>query len=543
MMPSLRAMRPERLLLLLAFAPSCVSPEASDTDTSSELAVGLPIDSAANAQIVGSSSDHRWVVYGTDCGSDDTRLKLYDTLTTLTTELGRGLPCQPGGIQFSPDGLLVAFGDGSGHVNVHSALWQRTVSVSREGMSTIGVVWNPTSQWFIVASADPNQPLGATLDAWDATLSTRTKIADHAFFSPFGPGPANVEFSPDGLRLLYLADIAGGPFSGTLKIWNRVNSTSTTLATGVAFAGYAVRADWKYVAYLRDAVATMPGSPETSGNLVLQNLITGAPRLLETAKVARPVGFANETLLYTVSTGLDQPIVLRAHDALTALTATVDSGVVGSFRPNIVAISADGLRVAYTRNLDQANYSAELRVARTTPPFTATTVNAHAIPFGAYGWLGSSVAYLHDASASFPGSAIGSLSIWNGTSSRTLARDVSEIGLRFDGTDLLFLDHYDMAGAKGDLRAYSTLTDSTRLVGRDAWAMSIQRVGVNAGYLQVMPATDPSAPPKTRLRISRLTGTPHNTLVSPDAVGSFALGYLGRVIFATEDGVYDALAL
>jgi hypothetical protein len=524
--------------------PACVTaPDDTDTDTTSELAVALPIAKATNSMIVGSSSDRRWVVYATECGTDDTRLELYDTLTTLTTELGRGLPCQPGGIQFSPDGLLVAFGDGFGHVQVHSAVWQRTVSVSRDGLSTIGIVWSPTSQWFVVASADATQPLGATLDAWDATLATPTKIADHAFFSPFGPGPANVEFSPDGARLLYLGDVEAPPYSGTLKIWHRATATASTLATDVAIAGYAVRADWKYVAYLRDAVATTSGSPDSSGNLVLRNLITNATRTLETAKVARPMGFANETLLYTVATAPNDPFILRAHDAVTALTATLDSGVVAGFRPNIVAISADGSRVAYTRNFDASAYAAELRVARTTPPFTATTVDAHAIPFNAYGWVGSSLAYLHDASATFPGAAIATLSVWSGQSARTIARDVSEIGLRFDGSDLLFLDDYNMAAATGDLRVYSALTNSTRLVGQDAWAMSIQRNAVNAGYLQVMPATDPSAPPATRLRISRLFGVPHNVLVSPKSVSSFALGYLGRVIYATDDGVYDALAL
>ena len=539
-------MKLERLLLAFALFPACVAPDDgvdADTETTSELATAVPIDTAASAQILGSSGDRRWVVYGTDCGTNDARIKLYDTLTTLTTELASGLPCQPGTIQFSPDGMLAAFGDGWGHVKVHSALWQRTVDVSREGSSTIGVVFSPNSQWFVVATADANQPLGATLDAWDATLSTQTKVADGAFFSPFGPGPSNVEFSPDGGRLLYLGNISTAPFSGSLKIWDHAFGTTTTLATNVAFAGYAVRSDWKYVAYLRDVTATMPGSPETSGNLEIRNLYTGLSRRLETGKVARPVGFANETLLYTIATAPGEPFTLRAHDAFTTATATIDTGVVAGFRPQIVAVSPDGTRVAYARNLDPAAYSGELRVARTTAPFTAVTVDAHAIPFNTYGWLGSSLAYLHDATATFPGAAIATLSVWNGSSTRKIADDVSEIGLRYDGSELLFLDHYDMAGAKGDLRSYNAITGATRLVGHDAWVMSVQRNTVNAGYLQVMPATDPSAPPAMRLHLSRLFGTPRNVLVSRDAVTSFALGYFGRVIYATEDGVFDALAL
>src|SRR5262245_27750858 len=121
-----------RWLLALLPLAGCIDGEALDSE-SSELAVRSKIDAAHGAMIVGTSSDRRFVAYGTECdaGDDRTAIKLYDTITTTITELDRGTPCQPGAVMFSPDGWLVAFGDGFGHLKVHDALWNRTVSVSR----------------------------------------------------------------------------------------------------------------------------------------------------------------------------------------------------------------------------------------------------------------------------------------------------------------------------------------------------------------------------------------------------------------------------
>ncbi|MDB4963600.1 MAG: hypothetical protein JWP01_3599 [Myxococcales bacterium] len=541
----------KRFLMVAALAAGCAEAENLDSGTT-ELAFGIDIDASPGSMILGSSTDRRWIAYGTECdaGDERTRIKLYDTMTTFTTELDQGVPCQPGAVVFSPDGWLVAFGDGQGHLKVHDALWHRTVSVSREGLSTIGVVFSPDSQWFVVASADLEQQLGTTLDAWESDLTTHVQIDTHAFFSPFGPGPSNLEFSPDSQRLLYLGDLGGFPPLGTLKIWQHDTGTTRVLATGVPATTYAIRADWQYVAYLRDATVTTPDAPTFVGTFVVRHLATNQTRVIETAKNVRPLGFAGDKLLYAVY-GAPTPVApldLKAHHLVHASTTVIDSGVFAGYGPNPIAISPDGSRVAYTRNLDQLTFTAELRVANTVSPAQPRTIAPRVIPINAYGWLdgGRKLAYLHDPTSTFVGATTGTLSAWDaaGHGVVQLGQDVTQIGLAFDstGSELVFAGNYDMAQATGDLRAWNARSGAKRLLGRDAAVISVQRSPDlrTAGYLQLQePPTDDS-PPGTLLRISRIVGL-QRTIRVDENVTSFAMGWFGRVVYTTSTGVVDAI--
>ncbi len=544
-------MKPSCLLLALLPLASCIDGEQLDTE-SSELAVRRTIDAADGAMILGTSSDRRFVAYGTECdaGDDRTAIKLYDTITTAITELDRGTPCQPGAVVFSPDGWLVAFGDGFGHLQVHDSLWKRTVTVSRGELSTIGIVFSPDSQWFVVAGAE-EQPLGATLEAWDADLTTHVEIAQHAMFSPFAIGPQNIQISEDSQRLLFLGDLAGagGPPTGTLKIWNRATTATRTIATGVA-VGYSVRSDWRYVAYVTDVAATPAGPFPPSGDLIARDLVTNQKRTIANDVPAMPLGFAGDRLLYGIYGATpNDGLTLASHDLAHATTVTVDTHVFAGYGPNAVAITPDGSRIAYTRNFDPMQFAAELRVVRTANLAQPRTIAARVVPVGAYGWLdgGSTLGFLRDPTSTFPGATMGTLAAWRADSGATitLGTEVTQIGLAFDpaSSELLFTSAYDMSLAAGDLRAWSTRTDATRLLDRKVAVMSVQKSpdGALAGYLTLRPDPSNEVPPSTRLRVSRILG-PQRTVAVGSDVTSLSVGWLGRVVYTTGSGVFDAVA-
>lgn len=538
-----------RLTLLAvssALAGCAVTPADDVTAGAADLSVHRQIDPAPAAAILATSADRRWVAYGAACTAAAPVLRLYDEASGTATELAEGIPCRPGAVTFSPDGSLLAFGDGAGHVFVHDALADRTALVSRPEGHTIGLAFSPDSQWFVVATAEP-APLAATLDAWDRGLATHVAIAHGALYDPFAPPAQSLQFSPDGSGVVFLGALASPPPAGTLMRWTRADGQARAIAAGVPAGGYVVRDDGGAVAYLATSSAVPPTAAGPVGSLVALDLATGLERVIAVGVAATPLAFANGTLLYAVHGATSSaPVTLVACDLATGLTALVDTGVFAGPGASPIAVGPAGDRIAYARDYDPTHRTAELRVAAGVDFTLATTIAARAVPAGGYGWLagGGALGYLHDPSATAPGAAVGALGVWDAASatSHDLATDVAQAGLAFDAgaADLLFASGYDATSGAGALQAWSAATGATRLLAHHAEVGSAQQ-GPDATLAAFLALAPPDAAPGSRLDLAYLAGAPRTVQVAAP-VTSLSLGWYGRIVYTTDDGVYDAVA-
>ncbi|MFO0650333.1 MAG: hypothetical protein U0326_29185 [Polyangiales bacterium] len=101
------------------------------------------VERGDGAMIVGASADRRFVAYGVHCdrAAAPPRLRLLDAETGRRRTLAEGWTCQPGSVRFSPDGGVVVFG-GDGRLRAADTASGRVVTVSREGLSGIGVTFS-----------------------------------------------------------------------------------------------------------------------------------------------------------------------------------------------------------------------------------------------------------------------------------------------------------------------------------------------------------------------------------------------------------------
>ena len=499
-----------RALFLFVFSPLLAAcgggADAESVGTTGErLVVRAAIDPSPDAQVLGASGDRRWVAYGTSCDASDgtTAIKLLDDATGAVTELARGVSCMPGSVSFSPDGRLVTFGDGMGHLFAHDAWTGRTASVSRDGAPTIGIAFSPDARWFVVASlGDP--PFGAAIDAWDADLGAHAVVTESAAFNPFAPAGASVTFGADAESAVFV-DAPKAPMGiGTLVEWRRADRAKTTIAESVPPGAYALRDDGRRLAYLANAVAPSAPSPWMPGDSVVLDCATGRATTIERGVAANPLGWAGDVLVYDRSDTKSGPLVtLRAHDARRGATWTIDADVFASWGPGfVVAISPDHARVAYARGLDESTFTSELRVARLAPSAAPLTLATNAIPVQSYGWLdgGRALAFLHDPASTFPGAGSGTLSAWDATRGDVvdLGAGVTQIHFETHPTspELLFVANYDMTIAAGDLTSWNAETRATRVLGHEASVMSIARSpdGLYAGFLALTPDPDRRQP-------------------------------------------------
>jgi hypothetical protein len=169
----------------------------------------------------------------------------------------------------------------------------------------------------------------------------------------------------------------------------------------------------------------------------------------------------------------------------------------------------------------------------------------------AFGFVDRTLVYLHAATSTFPGAAVGSLAAWtpssNGTgngSTRQLGRDVTQVRLTLDRAAgrVLYLDHWDGGNAAGDLRRFNVRTGATALVAHDVFAMATELSpdGNMAGIITLGPQRDPGTPPPTTLKLAPLATNGALRTIEKD-VTTFTVGDGGRVVYATTAGLWSAL--
>lgn len=509
------------------------------------------LDATSGAQLVGASDDGRFVAYGAACDAGDARteLRLRDDATGRVRTLARGWSCLPGAVRFSPDGSLAVFGV-DGALRAADTRSGRVVTVSREGLSGIGVVFSPDSRWFAVASlGDPTA--GATLDAWEANLSTRVEVARGAFANPFGGGDAGLRVSPDGRALLFVGSVASPLPVGALTLWSHRERASRVVATGVPANAYAVTDDWRRVAAV-EGVRPGDGAPTPdalAGDLVVRDLATGRAQGIERTVTVSSVEFARGGAAVVYVTGgfpPGTPATLKAC-AVGARPVTLDAEVFPMFAPaRSVVVSPAGDAVAYAAAVDPARFVGDLRLARvpTTSTGSASVTVAREVVPGAFGYTrGGSLVHLHTPTATFP-VAVGTLSAWSPVTRATtrLGAGVAQVGTRIDAArdEVLFTSEYDVAQAAGTLRVWNGRT--TRTLAAHAAVMSWQQSpdGSRIAFLTVADAPLGEVPTVT-LRVAH-TRDDAPTVAVAEAVTSHRVSDAGLVRYTTDAGLFGAYA-
>ncbi|MDB4968730.1 MAG: hypothetical protein JWN44_4419 [Myxococcales bacterium] len=527
---------------LAAMLAGC-APPAPASETADPLTVAVRVDAAAGAQIVGYSADRRRVAYAAPCNPEPETaptLKIYDAQTGLVTTVGHIAHCAPS-LQFSPDGQLAAFPSSDGVIAVWSARTGTVATVSRPAVSGIAVVFAPDSRWLVVASAAETP--AAVLDAWDADLVHHVEVGANVYVNPFSANEA-VKISPDSTRLLYIGDLTTQLPLGNLKLWERAGNRTRTVGQNVP--GYLVSDDFRRIAYL-DGVHFIEGEPPSvwfHGRFVLERLDSGRVDVVERDAAAQPLLFAPDgTLVYIVGApgGPTADTTLETVVA-GAAPVVVDRGVFQGYGPATTVARADDGSLAYVAGFNPDTFSGELRVATGSRVRVAAR---DAVPM-TFGFVDRTLVYLHAATSTFPGAAVGSLAAWSldSGSSRELGRDVTQVRLTFDRAAgrVLYLDHWDAARAAGDLRRFTVRTGQTALVAHDVFAMVTQLSpdGASAGIVTLGPQHDPSTPPPTTLKLAPLGSTGAIRTIDKDTT-SFAVANGGRVVYTTNAGLFSAL--
>jgi hypothetical protein len=535
------------LALVAGCAPSPPTGESSDA-----LTIGVRLSAVADAQIVGASADRRRIAYAWPCTSDGRdappSLAMRDDWTGAVTMLGTIAHCAPGHVTFSADGNLASWPKSDGVAVAWNAHTGALSQVSRDGMHAIALSFSPDSRWLVVASTA--QPPTAYLDAWDADLTRHVEIGGGIYVNPFGPGSDLVQFSPDARRILYLGDVTTPYPIGTLTEWTRTSPTAgraRVLARGVA--AYVVDEAFARVARLDGVtVASGPPSDWLHGRLAVERLADGALEVLESDAPAVPQYFAPDgTLVYFVGPlGNTSPRELKLA-APAGTPRTVDHDVFQGYGPSAsAALSPDGSAVAYVAAVDQTLFAGQLRVAPLSARGGAPTVVARDVVPTAFGWVDDTVGFLHASTSSFP--AVGALALWSpgDRAARDLATGVTQVGLAFDRAAgrVVYFDHWDENRAAGDLRRWSSASGRARLLGHDAFAMTLawSPDDTRAGVQRLGPQTDPATPPRTTLVVVDADGTGTARTVARDTT-SFVVSDGGRVLYTTAAGLWAALVL
>lgn len=536
-------------LTLSACAPEALDESATRDD---EARLSRRLDRATGATLIGASADHRYVAYGVACDAGDqrTELRLLDARTGSARTLARGWMCAPGSVTFSPDGSLAVYGL-MGSLRAVSTANGRTVTVSREGQSGVGVAFSPDSSWFAVASLNG---AAATIDAWERDLRSHVEVSHAAYANPFGAGDAGLKVSPDGRSLLFLGDVTG-PFPiGALSLWSHSTRSLRVIEAGVSAMGYSLTSDWRRIAYVGGVAGPAEGQPPTpdafAGDLTVRDLSTGRRQVVESHVTPGALEFARngDVLVYTTGGGFT-PGALSTLKACAwgAAPVTLDSEVYAMFAPaKSVVVSPAGDRVAYAAALVPERFVAELRVATLPSSLSSSrmTVVAHESVPGAMGYnRDGALVYLHTPTAGFP-MAVGALSaMMQGTGAvRTLGTEVAQAGLRIDASrcEVMFVSGYDAGNAIGSLRFWDGVAQRARTLGTRAAVMSLTP---SPTWQRVAFVTLAEAPlgevPTTTLRVARLTGAPSTVRVE-DGVTSQLVDDDGRALYTTDDGLYTS---
>ena len=534
-------------LTLHACSPDALDESGTRDD---EARLSRRLDRSTGATLVGASADHRYVAYGVACdaGDERTELRLLDARTASSRTLARGWMCAPGSVTFSPDGSLAVYGL-MGSLRAVNTSNGRTVTVSRDGQSGVGVAFSPDSSWFAVASLNGTS---ATIDAWERDLRSHVEVSHAAYASPFGAGDAGLKVSPDSRSLLFLGGVTG-PFPiGALSLWSHSTRASRVIEAGVSAMSYTLTSDWRRIAYVGGVAGPAEGQPPTpdafAGDLTVRDLTTGRRQIIESHVTPGALEFARngDVLVYTTGGGFT-PGALSTLKACAwgGAPVTLDSEVYAMFAPaKSVVVNPAGDRVAYAAALVPERFVAELRVA-TLPSSLASSRTAVVAPESVPGAMGynrdGALVYLHTPTSGFP-MAVGTLSVMSNGVTRELGTGVAQAGLRIDASrrEVMFVSEYDAGNAIGSLRFWDGLAQRARTLGTRAAVMSLTP---SPTWQRVAFVTLAEAPlgevPLTTLRVARLTGAPSTVRVE-DGVTSQLVDDDGRALYTTADGLYTA---